>query len=79
MATATLTAIAEPPAPDAGVPADRGTYTCPECGHVLRVFGRGRHRVFFEPADTGFGRPVMDRACPACGHGIPAHDGVFGA
>lgn len=26
-------------------------YTCPECGHVLRVSGLGRHRVFSELDD----------------------------
>jgi predicted RNA-binding Zn-ribbon protein involved in translation (DUF1610 family) len=47
------------------------TSTCPECGHVLRVSGLGRHRVYFEPADARLDDPVMDRACPECGHGLP--------
>ncbi len=25
-----------------------GPTACPECGHVLRVSGLGRHRVYFE-------------------------------
>ncbi len=48
----------------------RSTYRC-QCGHVLRTFGGGRHRVYFELSDTGSEDPVMNRACPACGHGLP--------
>ena len=43
------------------------SYTCPGCGHVLRVSGLGRHRLYFD-------RPnilVMNRVCPVCGHGLP--------
>ena len=47
-----------------------GKYRC-ECGHLLRVFGGGRHRVYFEPANTRLDDPVMNRACPACGRGLP--------
>jgi hypothetical protein len=50
----------------AGVSASRGEYSC-ECGHVLRVFGGGRHRVFFEQESTRRDDPVMNRACPECG------------
>lgn len=46
-------------------------YSCPECGHVLRVSGLGRHRVYFELDDKGADHPVMDRVCPECGHGLP--------
>ena len=70
MASATLIAPAEPTAS-----ADRRdrtrTYTCPACGHVLRVSGLGRHRVFFELDNERLDDPVMNRACPACGHGLP--------
>ena len=48
----------------------RVEYRC-ECGHVLRTFGGGRHRVFFEPGDTGPDEPVMNGACPACGRELP--------
>jgi hypothetical protein len=47
-----------------------GEYRC-ECGHVLRVSGGGRHRVYFELTDARLDNPVMDRACPQCGHGLP--------
>lgn len=46
------------------------TYSCQRCGHVLRVSGIGRHRLYFElEADSG--DAVMDRVCPACGEGLP--------
>lgn len=48
---------------------DRSVYRC-ECGHVLRVFGGGRHRVYFELGNARLDDPVMTRACPACGHGL---------
>jgi uncharacterized protein YlaI len=76
MASGTLTAPPErlvPPAwlePSAGLD-PRRTYGCSECGHVLRVSGLGRHRVYFELADELLNDPVMDRVCPACGHGLP--------
>lgn len=57
------------PAP-ATRPARESEYRC-ECGQSLRVFGVGRHRVYFEPGPTQLDAPVMDRACPACGHGLP--------
>jgi hypothetical protein len=70
MAGATLIAASEgtatPRKPDS-----RPTYGCPECGHVLRVFGLGRHRVYFELGDERSYDPVMSRVCPACGHGLP--------
>jgi hypothetical protein len=49
----------------------RASYTCPQCEHVLRVVGLGRHRVYFEPTDQLLDNPVMDRACPTCGLGLP--------
>ena len=70
MASATLIAPAEP-TPSADRRDRTRTYTCPECGHVLRVSGLGRHRVFFELDNKRLDDPVMNRACPACGHGLP--------
>ena len=56
-------------APVAEVP-DRGhEYDC-ECGHTLRVFGGGRHRVYFEPGNARLDDPVMNGVCPACGRGL---------
>ncbi len=52
-------------------PDPRPTYTCAECGHVLRVSGLGRHRVYFELDDERSDHPVMDRGCSACGYGLP--------
>jgi hypothetical protein len=53
---------------------DRGPiYRC-ECRHVLRVYGGGRHRVYFEPDDVRFDDPVMNGACPQCGRGLPGKD-----
>ncbi len=49
----------------------RRTYSCPECEHVLRVSGLGRHRVYFELSDERSQDPVMNRVCPVCGHGLP--------
>ena len=48
----------------------RRTYSCPECGHVRRVSGLGRHRVYFELDDDRLEDPVMNRACPVCGHAL---------
>jgi hypothetical protein len=48
----------------------RSGYRC-ECGHVVRVFGGGRHRLYFEPGGLLLDDPVMNRVCPACGHGLP--------
>jgi ribosomal protein S27AE len=70
MASATLIAPTERPAP-AAKPDPRPTYSCPECGHVLRVSGLGRHRVYFELTDERADHPVMNRVCPECGHGLP--------
>jgi ribosomal protein S27AE len=65
------TLIAPPDRLVAAVSPDaRRTYTCPECGQVLHVSGLGRHRVYFELTDTGADDPVMNRVCPACGHGL---------
>jgi ribosomal protein S27AE len=65
MTSATLIAPLEPLALNS-----RRTDTCAQCGHVLRVSGLGRHRVYFE-LDERADHPVMNRVCPACGHGLP--------
>ncbi len=70
MAHATLIAPPERPEPTSQ-PDLRRTYTCPQCGHVLRITGVGRHRVYFELDDDRLSDPVMDRVCPECGHGLP--------
>ena len=70
MAGATLIAPAEPLA--ASTEFDpRHIYSCPDCEHLLRVSGLSRHRVFFEVSDARSEDPVMNRVCPACGHGLP--------
>lgn len=63
--------IAPPEARPVSQSADRrGQYRC-KCGHVLRVFGGGRHRVYFELTNKQLDDPVMNRACPECGRGLP--------
>lgn len=52
-------------------PQSRPPYSCPQCGHLLRVAGLGRHRVYFELDDERSVDPVIDRVCPECGHGLP--------
>jgi hypothetical protein len=54
-------------------PERESAYRC-ECGHVLRVFGGGRHRVYFELRDERLDDPVMNRICPACERGLPGKD-----
>jgi len=68
MASATLIAPTEEHLVSASVD-QRAEYRC-DCGHVLRVFGGGRHRVYFEPANTRLDDPVMNGVCPACGRGL---------
>jgi hypothetical protein len=56
--------------------ADQGAvYRC-ECGHVLRVFGRERHRVYLELGDQRLDDPVMNGACPQCARGLPGKSGL---
>jgi len=59
-------ASARPQSPTGGQP----LYRC-ECGHELQVFGRDRHRVYFELTNTSLDDPVMDRVCPECGRYLP--------
>lgn len=69
MASGTLIA----PADDASGSQQLGRgpeYRC-DCGHVLRVLGGGRHRVYFEPGGSRLDDPVMNGVCPACGRGLP--------
>ena len=65
--------------PDRQVPATkadpRRSYVCPECGHVLRVSGLGRHRVYFELDDERADQPIMNRVCPECGRSLPGKNG----
>lgn len=42
-----------------------GRYRC-QCGHALRVFGTGRHRVYFQCADARLDDPMMNGGCPGC-------------
>ena len=69
MASATLIAPTEEPLVSRS--SDRKTEHRCECGHVLPVFGGGRHRVYFEPGNTGLDDPVMNRLCPECGRDLP--------
>jgi hypothetical protein len=46
-------------------------YTCTSCAHELQVFGRGRHRLYFELGDAGLRDPMMDGVCPQCGTPLP--------
>ena len=70
MTSGTLIAAPEHLAPLARADS-RPTYTCPGCGHRLRVSGLGRHRVYFELDDGRLNDPVMNRVCPGCGHSLP--------
>ena len=70
MASVTLIAPPERAGPSTSLD-PRTTYSCPECGHVLRVSGLGRHRVYFELDDERSEDPVMNRVCPVCEHGLP--------
>ena len=70
MPGATLIAPADRLEPSAH-PESEPNYSCPKCGHALRVSGLGRHRVYFEVADARADERVMSRVCPACGHGLP--------
>ncbi len=69
MTSGTLVAPSEGTASPEQAPS-RPPYRCP-CGHVLRVSGGGRHRVYFEFDDSRLDEPVMNRVCPACGHRLP--------
>ena len=70
MASATLIEPPERIAPPSR-PDPRLTYSCLACGHVLRVSGLGRHRVYFELESERPCDPVMNGVCPECGHGLP--------
>jgi hypothetical protein len=69
MATATLTGP-ERSSPSAESQADARVYRC-ACGNTLRVFGLGRHRVYFQRDETGSEDAVLNRVCPACQRVLP--------
>ncbi len=69
MGSGTLIAPTEPPLVSV-VSERRDEYRC-GCGHVLRVIGGGRHRVYFEPTNMRLDNPAMNRVCPECGRGLP--------
>lgn len=64
--------LSAPPeaSPSSGKVDQHGQYRC-QCGYTLRVFGRGRHRVYFEPSNVRSDDPVMNGICPRCAHGLP--------
>ena len=66
MATAT-----QPETRETRVSPDPKSYSCPQCEHVLRVSGLGRHRVYFDQPDGQAENAVINRVCPECGHGLP--------
>jgi hypothetical protein len=70
MTSATLTTPPQRTSPAAN-PDQRPTYSCPHCGHILRVSGLGRHRLYFELTDERAHDPVMNRVCPECDHDLP--------
>ncbi len=63
MASVTLIAPPERLAPPSKPDLSR-TYSCPERGHVLRVSGLGRHRVYFELDDEALRRPGDEPRLP---------------
>jgi hypothetical protein len=66
----TSTVVAPPRQTTVSQANPRPLYRC-TCGHALRVTGTGRHRLYFPPANTAMDDPVMNRACPECGRGLP--------
>lgn len=50
-------------------------YQC-SCGHEFRVFGSGRHRVYFELNDAALAEPVMSGICPDCRGELPGERAV---
>ncbi len=75
MATAALIAPTERLVVSAH-PDPRAAYSCPECRHVLKVSGLGRHRVYFETGDERLEDPIMNRVCPVCGHALSGKNPV---
>jgi hypothetical protein len=69
MAGPPLITPSEQPAPRQ--PGPGRTYSCPGCGHVLRMSGLGRHRLYFDRPNT----LVMNGVCPVCRHGLPGKNG----
>jgi hypothetical protein len=56
--------------PGAAADDGRGEYRC-TCGYRLRVFGLGRHHVYFEPGSSRLADPLIAHTCPQCGRGLP--------
>jgi hypothetical protein len=48
------------------------SYSCTGCGHVLRVSGLGRHRLYFDRPNT----LVTNGVCPVCRQGLPDKNGL---
>lgn len=71
MARPPLSTPSEQPAPS-DPPRAGSSYSCPGCGHLLRVSGLGRHRLYFDRPNT----LVMDGVCPVCRHGLPGNNGL---
>jgi hypothetical protein len=46
------------------------TYGC-ACGHGFKVYGRDRHRRYYEYDDAAHVDPVMTRVCPICERRLP--------
>jgi hypothetical protein len=63
-----MTVCASPIASSA--PRTAAPYGC-ACGHELQVYGRDRHRRYYELDDAAHLAPVMTRACHTCGRGLP--------
>jgi len=58
-----------------GTPDVARTHSC-ACGHELRVFGSGRHRIYFELSDDSRDQPVMSGVCPGCREPLPGKRAV---
>jgi predicted RNA-binding Zn-ribbon protein involved in translation (DUF1610 family) len=52
----------------------RSLYRCAACGHELRVFGGGRHRIYFPVENLRLDDPIMTHCCPDCGRSLPSTD-----
>ena len=50
--------------------ATRAPFAC-SCRHELQVYGRDRHRRYYELGDATHVEPIMTRVCPSCGRRLP--------
>ncbi len=78
MATATLSpAVPDGTEQSPSVPASpervlrHREYRCTSCGHAMRVYGLGRHRVYFNTFESPPDDVVMNGVCPQCGAELP--------